>query len=1053
MKMTNQTTNPNHDVPPIGAGRFLHRALAVAAALLLAFLSASPVAAQTGSTGAIRGRVYNPVTGQYVRDAEIRLEGTQLRTYSEEGGQFQLNNVPAGQATLVVEFTGYQTVTAAVSVSPGQVTTRDVDLVSTADATVKLDAFVVSTEREGNAKAIMAQRRAMNITTSVASDVFGDVSEGNVGEFLKFLPGVDVEYVDAESRGPRLGGLDPQYVGVTMDGARLASADAFASYNNFINGSGAGEGVRSVGFEQLSINSIESIEVSRTLSPDMDADSPAGSINLKTRRGFDRKGRRIDWQVSMTANSDDIKWNRTHRPGDEKYRLIRPSWKLDYSDVLLDRRLGVSFGLSESKVLVQQQSVTNTYSRATTAADPRPIVLTGVSFGDGPKFLDRNAASLNLDFKASSRLVLSMNTIYSTYSGRTFSRSIAFTAANNNTNGNTGRATVLGDGLTEIRTNGLANNTGRTVGIAGGQNFDKRTKTITLTPRFEYTLGKLVVDGTLNYSRSRNWYTSLPYTIRTESLNNLTGIDFVATRPNANSPEWTIRQTGGPDWANLANYTNPRLSSNENRGALVKVYQADINARYTTPWTIPTFFKLGAKVNEEYRESYNKNAADLYSYIGPGGNILTGFNPATGLPIITATGSFGNFVSPRLNATRMGNVTTLTIPNIPRNVNRQGLAEAFLSHPEWWVDIATPANYYTSVYANTRDFKQTVPALYGMANTRLGKWQFQGGLRWEKTETQTKEWDPVPAPQMLAEGFTLDANRRATTKPGLDYQFGSRPRVKRKGDYDNFFPSVSAKYSIRPNLQAQFGYSHAISRPPINALAGVWVINDEAVPPTVIAPNTALKPERSNNYVARLAYYFEPVGSLTFLLQQNEITDIRESIRLPFAQAGITDDPAYADYEFITTRNVDRLFRYRNMEVGYNQQLSFLPGPLRNTNLNVNYSRSYANMRKPGTVPHKFSGGVSFNFWRIQNLRLNAIWLDDAQWTTTIGRYQRQNLKVDLSGNLRLTQRTSLFIQGRNIFNTPRQFFDPNPGTDIPPVLQSFANYGVSWAIGIRGNF
>jgi len=68
-------------------------------------------------------------------------------------------------------------------------------------------------------------------------------------------------------------------------------------------------------------------------------------------------------------------------------------------------------------------------------------------------------------------------------------------AATNNTNAATGRGTVQGDGLTEISTNGLASNTGRAVGIGGGQNFDKRTKTITIAPKFEYTLNRLVVDG------------------------------------------------------------------------------------------------------------------------------------------------------------------------------------------------------------------------------------------------------------------------------------------------------------------------------------------------------------------------------------------------------------------------------------------------------------------------------------------------------------------------------------------------------------------------------
>src|SRR5439155_18751429 len=98
-------------------------------------------------------------------------------------------------------------------------------------------------------------------------------------------------------------------------------------------------------------------------------------------------------------------------------------------------------------------------------------------------------------------------------------------------------------------------------------------------------------------------------------------------------------------------------------------------------------------------------------------------------------------------------------------------------------------------------------------------------LRWEQSETVSKEWDPIPGRLMPAR-FPVGANGRATTIAGIDYQFGSRPRVKRKGEYENFFPSFSGKYSFNPILQAQFGYSHAISRPPISTLAGVWVIND-----------------------------------------------------------------------------------------------------------------------------------------------------------------------------------------------------------------------------------
>ena len=189
--------------------------LALASDPALAQSTSTTGSATAQSSGVIEGRVFNATTGEYVRNAEIRLQGSNRTTYSEDGGRYRLVNVPAGEATIAVSYAGYPAVNATVSVAGGQAITRDFEL-GTAPAqpaageALKLGQYVVSAEREGNAKAIMQQRRNMNITTSVASDIFGDVAEGNVGEFLKFLPGVDVEYVDAESRGrPRAVACEP----------------------------------------------------------------------------------------------------------------------------------------------------------------------------------------------------------------------------------------------------------------------------------------------------------------------------------------------------------------------------------------------------------------------------------------------------------------------------------------------------------------------------------------------------------------------------------------------------------------------------------------------------------------------------------------------------------------------------------------------------------------------------------------------------------------------------------------------------------------------------
>lgn len=1021
----------------------------------LFFAAVGSSRAQSGGTGRVQGRVFNPATNEYVRNAEVRLQGTERIAYSEEGGVYQLDNVPAGTATLQVTFVGYQTASATVNVTAGQTATRDFELVSAlapaagaaGDSTVKMGAFVVSTEREGNAKAIMEQRRNMNISTSVAADSFGDITEGNVGEFLKFLPGVDVEYVDGISRGPRVGGLDQQYVGVTMDGASVASADAFASYGSTLNGT-AGSQARSVGFEQMSITAVESIEINRTLSPDMDAGSPAGSINMKSKRAFDRKGRRIDWQASYAFNTPDAaKFKQVRGPDDNMRYQWQPNFQLDYSDVFLGQRLGVRASLSKGAVRTEQQYVTHTYNRTTVTTganqDTRPTVLTALAFTDGPRLSKRANATTTFDFKATSRLVLSLTAMFNAFENNAHTKTLTFTAGTNNTTAATGRQNVQGNGLTEIRTNRTATNTAPAITLGGGSAI-KLTNSVTVTPKFEYKLDRLTVDGTANFSRSKNDYeTTSRGTIRVESLDPLP-VDFVATRPDESSAEWTITQTGGADWSNLANFRNPRISE-EGRFAYTEIRTGELNARYVVPMQVPVFFKFGGKVADEKRETENTTPYLLWSYIGPGGNTV---NPNG---TINPVGSFGAFPSPRAFNPDMGRIRALNIDNLPTVPNRSVLSTLFREHPEYFTNVGTAENYYSGYIANKRDFGQKVTAAYGMGNARLGPMQLQGGLRWERTETNILDFDPRTAAEVQAAGYTINTStRRATTIPGLEYQYLSQPRVTRKGEYDHFFPSVSAKFSPRPNLQLQAGYSHAIARPPIDALAGVWSINELAR--LITAPNPNLEPEISDNYVARLAYYFEPVGSFTFLVQQIEIRNQRITQRASAADFGYGDDPEYADYDFQTQLNREGLYVYRSMELGFSRQLSFLPSYLRSTNVNFSYTRNYANEYFPGVVPHKFTSSVAWNYRRL-SLRVGGVWQDDTPYTTVFGRYQRHNFMLDVSGGVKLTARTSLFFQGRNILNQPTVLYEGDPVRGIPAQLYRYGNFGVSWSVGIRGNF
>jgi len=103
--------------------------------------------------------------------------------------------------------------------------------------------------------------------------------------------------------------------------------------------------------------------------------------------------------------------------------------------------------VQESNVFVEQYRVDDTYNRTPTAADPRPQVITGVLLKDGPKWTERATYTGTFDFRATPNLSFSLNTLFARYHAQFYNRQVTMQAATNNTNANTGRQFVVGDGI------------------------------------------------------------------------------------------------------------------------------------------------------------------------------------------------------------------------------------------------------------------------------------------------------------------------------------------------------------------------------------------------------------------------------------------------------------------------------------------------------------------------------------------------------------------------------------------------------------------------------
>ncbi|MSU49456.1 MAG: TonB-dependent receptor [Opitutus sp.] len=1001
---------------PLVPGLFSFRIAASFCAALLPLVCF----AQSPGPGAITGRIFNPTKGEFVRDARVQVAGSDQVVSSESGGFYRLANVPPGEVKVVVTYTGYSPATATVTILPGQTASLDFELTSTNlrssdQRAVTLDAFIVSSEREGNAKAIMNQRTSMNITDSVASDVFGDIADGNVATFVKNLPGVEIELSGTVDRTPSLRGLPSQYTQTTLDGMSLASADAAQA---------GGDQGRSFSFEQVSLSSMDSVEILKTVSADQDANAPAGTINLKTKRAFDRKGRRVAWLTNVTIFSEQFDFGKTYGPDDNKRRReVRPGAILEYSDVFLNNRLGVVLNVTEANLFFPSTTVTNTYNYTPTAADPRPVALTAIALTHTKRIHERFATTLTTDYRATTNLVLSLGVLYNY---------IDIWSRGYNATLNAGaRNTIAGaNPLTSFATTD-AGGTGRSVTVSGNLGA-KYGESLSYLPKFAYKRGDLTLEGRAAVSRSVSNYRPMSNreAVQNAPTNALAGINFRAERSSLTSADWKLTQVSGADWADLSNYTNPRASLDYNESN-TRLLSGDLTASLNTRWLLPVTWKTGFKSKRESRDYHNQRAYLTYNYVGPGGG------PA---------GSWGAYASGYNYDLSMvgGQISSLSGRSLPQP-NQQAIGTLFRDHPEHFTSAATPANYYTAFIANNRDYEETINSAFFMGTGNVGRLQLRAGLRWEDTTTKGGEFNPLPGSAVAAAGFPV-ASGRATTIPGLNYQYFSRPRAQRTAGYDQLFPSGSAKYLITRNLNLHLGYSRTIRRPTVDDVTGVWVINEDAR--TVTAPNPNLKPEISDNLSARLAYYFEPVGILGVNVFENQMQGARTTNQFSAAEFGYGDDPELSSYTFIAGVSSERQRRIRGVEVEYRQSLSFLPGPLRDLNVRASYTRSYADSLIAMINPHMFNAGLSYAYRRFS---LNAAfrWTADTPWNATGTQFRRHRAALDGGGAYRLSERISFFFSAKNLLNTP--IINMEKVGANPAAGRVYDRMGTLWTFGLKG--
>ena len=1016
-------------------------ALLVAWALLH---SPAHVTAQSSPTGTIEGRVFNDQTGDYVEHARVTVDGTTLETFTGTGGYFRLTSVPVGEARLRTFFTGFDAQAETVPVGPGATARHDIHLGS---GVVNLSAFVVtsSKERNGAAIAINEQRFASNIVNVVSADEFGSVLENNVGDFLKFLPGITIDFIGGAARSVSMGGVPPEYVPITVGGFDLST----------VSGGGT---TRNVDFHTISMNNMARIEAIHSPTPESPGAALAGSINMVPRSAFDYARPTFSYSAFMMMRDNDRHlFSKTPGPRWVRTRKVHPGFDFSYVKPVNDR-FGFTLTGASTKQYTEEERTANTWrgtgsaTNGITAAtattqypdtSPDKPYLTDYVVEDGGKHTQRTSLGATIDYKLGPYDRMSFAFEYALYDSPLNQRNVTFLVQRVNPTDFTTAFTHGQVGRGEIRT-------------ASQSRHHSRLKYMPmLTYRHNGPIWKAEAGGALSHEELTFRSIDKGY------LNNVTSIrqnvtiafdDNFYLRPGRISV--FDGTTGAPvDPYNLSTYV---LSTGNGTSSRTQDVKRSANASLRREFDL-NGMPLGLKGGVDVRQSLRDNRATTPSYT---------FARENAAPLLDEV--FSERTAP------------YGFPKI-QYVSTQEAYNYYRDNP---AKATVDQNaLFRSQITGSKLAQEVISSAYLRGDLALlqRRLKLVGGLRAEQTNIDGE--GPLTDP---SRDFQRDASgnvrRDATGRPlltvptnaGLAYSqltFIERAAHTTK-EYLRLFPSLNASYNVRENLILRAGAYRSVGRPNFaQYVNGVTLPDPESAPSAsnrIVVNNAGIKAWSANSTKLRLEYYFEGVGQVSIGAFRRDFENFFGSTTFPatpeFLALYDIDAATYGRYDVATQYNLRGKVRMTGCEFDYKQVLKFLPHWARGVQLFANATAIRAtgddNANFSGYVPRSYNGGISLSREKF-NVRANWNYRGLSRGDPVTGRsieagtfnWTSKLLFMDLQGEFYLRKRFAVFANFRNLGDATNDTQIYGPHTPELAQFRQRTTYGSLWSFGVKGTF
>ncbi len=848
------------------------------------------------ANGRIEGKVTDAATGEALIGANIILEGTSMGAATDFYGKYLISSVPAGSYTLKTSYIGYKSKTIKVHLKEDEQLVLNIKLEAVGVSTKEV---VVTAQASGQNAAINQQLSSDNISNVVSSARIQSLPDANAAESIGRLPGISLVRNGGEATQVVIRGLQPQYNMITIDGVQIPANDAGSisasgAYSTPTNSSGG----RAVDLSMISSNSLEGIEVYKTVTPDMDAAVLGGIVNFSLREAKGTPSGAPSLSLLAQGAYNDLM--NTYND----YKFVASA-----EQRFFDGRLGVFVqGIAQRQNLTSNQ-LGGSYYQPNKQDMPDSIVLGSLNLTFSPSVQHRYDGTLTLDYRIPNGKIALLNLI-SHGTSTNESHSEMYNLANY------GNDIQLG---TQLSSNQL--------------------NVVTNILEYEQALGSFNLDVKLSNAYSDN-RTPTGWSLVFDQISAGT-----AGIPNYENPVQIARTA-----QNLINLNKMVWAGNSTWSSFNKQNDMqgsiDLKKNFNFSDEVSVTLKGGGQYKYTTRYyNFDDGFGSLYSGSASGFRLSL----VQALPWLTKspynfdpTGNqyfhINGFYNPNMNFGKFlkgdyGMFSAVNAGTIDQIMNEIKILGAATTQP------VTVPSYLPDQYSSTasdysgNEFRS---AEYLMGTFNIGpQITLISGVRYQGLKTT-----------YTTAHFIGNADATNPYPSKLNYTMVTQ------GEYHGYLlPDVSVKYDPFTWLSVRGSYTSTIAYPDFNTIIPREDVSSNSGH-FVVWNNYALKPAYSHNYDFQVALYNNEVGLFAvspFLKRiDDQIFGQATYITDPSKYPGV---PSYTKTFALSTyiNNPNRVDVW-GIETEWQTHFWYLPGLLNGLVLNVNYTHIFSSAKYPYTI-------------------------------------------------------------------------------------------------------